>query len=246
MEYPTISEEEKSHRRRVAEMIYKHSQDSFMQLIHNDEAHKRTLNPEEGVVIPDFFKEAKDVFDEYPDISAMSIFERYLDDEKNGVRKIKWDVIPAGQYKLLLERYMDMGEYARIPLGVVSEWFKKLKRNTVILYYLSYMCHRKHGFPFEIVPIETDSVPEAQLWLFVNTNFYSWAKFSTGAQAYSDRAFGQLFKCIRGYKDDMSPEEVLVLINRMIHVSHPRDWTADISECFIEGGRETCNKITNG
>jgi hypothetical protein len=241
-----IGEKQKERRRYFALLRLKHESNNFMSLIHTDEAHKQTLNPEPGVVITDFLKKEKGIFDEYPELNPKSVFEKYEKDEENGVKRIKWDVIPAEQYHNLLRRYMEMGELARIPRDVVVGWFNKLKRNTVILYYISCIYHRKHDFPFEVVPFETDNVIEAQLWIYVNTNFYNWATFSNGGPAYSDRAFEQLFPLIKSYRENMTPEEILILINRIIQVSHPSQIDRDFTECFIEGGRETCNKITNG
>lgn len=223
-----------------------HERKNFMSIIHSDEAHEKCLHPDKNVYITDFFVEAKDVFDEYPEISSKSIFERYLEDEKNGIKRIKYDVIPAEQYRNLLNRYVEMGEFARIPLDTVTSWYKKIKRNTVILYYVSYMFHRKKGFPFEIIPFETNNVEEAQEWLMTKTNFYRWATFSNGTPGYTDRAFEQLFPILREYRDDMTPEQVLILVNRLIQVSHPAGKFRDFSECFIEGGRKTCDSITNG
>lgn len=242
----TITEKQKERRRYITLLQLKHEPKNHMLLVHSDEAHEKTLHPEPDLYVTDFLKEAKDIFDEYPDITPSSIFKRYVDDEEKGIKRIQWDVIPAEQYKNLLERYMEMGEFARIPLDVVTGWFNKIKRNIVILYYLSYMYHRKYGFPFEIVPFETDNVIKAQLWLVVNTNFYGWATFSNRGPAYSDQGFEKLFPLLREYRPDMTAPEVLILINRIIHVSHPRDVESDFTECFIEGGRETCNKITNG
>ena len=241
-----VSEKQRERRRYISLLQLKHEPTNHMLKIHSDEAHKKTLHPEPDLWVTDFLKEAKDIFDEYPEITPSTIFQKYLDDEKNGINRIKWNVIPAEQYHNLLKRYMEMGEAARIPIDVVTEWFNKLKRNIVILYYLSYMYHRKEGFPFEIVPFETNDVIKAQLWIEINTNFYYWATFSNDGPAYSDQAFEKLFPLIREYNPRMSAGEVLILINRIIHVSHPRDKRSDFTECFIEGGRETCNKITNG
>lgn len=228
------------------EEIYQRERQDFMNTIHSPEAHKKCLHPDVNVFITDFLTEAKDIFDEYPEISPTSIFERYQNDEKNGVKRIVYDVIPAEQYRNLLKRYVEMGEFARIPKDVVVSWYNKIKRNTVILYYISYMYHRKWGFPFEIIPFETDDVEEAQKWIMTKTNFYRWAVFSNGAPGYADRPFEQLFPILREYREDMTPEQVLILVNRLIQVSHPAGRFRDFSECFIEGGRKTCDSITNG
>ena len=230
----------------LLQKIKEHERKNFMSIIHSDEAHEKCLHPDTNVYITDFFVEAKDVFDEYPEISSKSIFERYLEDEKNGIKRIKYDVIPAEQYRNLLNRYVEMGEFARIPLDTVTSWYKKIKRNTVILYYVSYMFHRKKGFPFEIIPFETNNVEEAQEWLMTKTKFYRWATFSNGTPGYTDRAFEHLFPILREYREDMTPEQVLILVNRLIQVSHPAGRFRDFSECFIEGGRKTCDSITNG
>ena len=240
-----IGEKQKERRRYIALLKIKHESDSVLSLFHNDRAHKRLLNYP-GAEITDFLKQEKAIFDEYPDITPKTIFERYEKDEENGINRIKWDVIPAEQYHNLLTRYMEMGEFARIPGDVVTGWFKKIKRNTIILYYLSYIFHRKYGFPFEVVPIKTDNVIEAQMWIYINTNFYDWATFSNGREAFTDRAFEQLFPLIKTYNENMSPEEILILINRIIQVSHPTQKERDFTECFIEGGRKSCDKITNG
>ena len=246
MEYTIIGDKEKERRTRLLSLIVKHDQGNFMSLIHNEEAHKICLNPDPGVHITDFFVKAKDIFDEYPGISAKVIFNWYLEDEKNGVKRIKWDVIPVEQYANLLQRYMEMGEFARIPRDVVYGWYQKIKRNVVILYYLSYMYYRKYGFPFEIVPFETTDTIKAQMWLVINTNFYSWARFENGGVAYTDRAFEELFPLLREYRDDMTAGEILILINKLIHVVHMRSKVSDISLAFIEGGVKSCDKITNG
>ena len=226
-------------------MMGEYSRRDFMQVIHNDEAHKKTLHPDEDYWVKDHFTESKDIFDEYPGINATSIFNRYLKDDENGVRRIRWDVIPAEQYRNLLSRYMEMDEFARIPRNVVVGWYEKIKKNTVILYYLAYMYHRKQGFPFEIVPFETNDPVKAQSWLFAYTNFYNWATFSNGQSAYTDRAFDELFPLLREYREDMEPEEILILINKLLHVVHRRSNTMDFTQAFIEGGMNTCNKITN-
>ena len=96
------------------------------------------------------------------------------------------------------------------------------------------------------MPIKTDNVIEAQMWIYINTNFYDWATFSNGREAFTDRAFEQLFPLIKTYNENMSPEEILILINRIIQVSHPAQKERDFTECFIEGGRKSCDKITNG
>jgi len=245
VEYTIIGDKEAERRLKFVSMAFKHTKDNFMSLIHTDEAHKECLHPEPDVFIVDCFEKYKSIFDEYPEISAKSIFERYLNDEKNRKRRIEWDVIPAEQYHNLLKRYMEMGEGARIPMNTVLSWFNTIKRNTVILYYISYMHYRKKGFPFEIIPFETTNVQKSQMWLVTRTNFYEWAKFKNGAYGYIDRPFEALFNIMKEYNESMSPEQVLVLINRMLQVSHPASGYRDFTECFIEGGRKTCNKIAN-
>ena len=247
-----VSEKERNRRLDRITKLIKYMGNSPLFLIHTEKAHEKVLN--EGVMagtkevrpVTDFFKEAKDIFNEYPKINAKTIFERYLEDDKNGVKRIKWDLIPAAQYHNLLKRYMEMGEFARVPRNIVSEWYGKIKKNTVILYYLSYMFHRKHGFPFEIVPFKTEDPMKAQIWILTETNFYNWATFENGVEAWTDMAFEDLFPLLKEYREDMTPEEILILINKLIHVIHIRSNLSDISLAFIEGGVKMCDKITNG
>ena len=74
------------------------------------------------------------------------------------------------------------------------------------------MFHRKQGFPFEIVPIKTNNPVEAQLWLYLDTNFYKWATFETGKYAYTDLGVEKLFPLLKEYRDDMTGEELLILV----------------------------------
>ena len=246
MEYTIIGSKESARRKKAAELLYESTQDDFMRVMHNEEAHKKCLNPDPSYHVTDCLNLYKDIFDQYPDISPKTIFERYLKDEENKVRRLKYDVIPAEQYHNLLKRYMEMGEQARIPMDVVVSWYNKIKRNTVILYYITYMYHRKEGFPFEIIPFETTNPVEAQIWLYSNTNFYDWATFSNGQPGFTDRAFEQLFPILKEYRENMTAGEILILVNRLLQVSHPLIKLRDFSECFIEGGRKTCDRITNG
>jgi len=72
---------------------------------------------------------------------------------------------------------------------------------------------------------------------------YDWMKMPDGSDAWSDFGLEPLFKLLNEYNDDLSPEETLVLINKLLDVSHMR---GDIPSIFIQGGSRSLSNITNG
>ena len=71
--------------------------------------------------------------------------------------------------------------------------------------------------------------------------FDEWAVMPDGSTALSDYGLEPLFEICAEYKDNMSPEETLVLINRALDVTHMR---GDLSSIFIEGGAKTLSSIS--
>lgn len=72
---------------------------------------------------------------------------------------------------------------------------------------------------------------------------YDWMKMPDGSYAWSDYGLSPIYELLNKYNDSLSPEEILVLINKILDVYHQR---GDLSSIFIQGGRETLSKISNG
>lgn len=76
-----------------------------------------------------------------------------------------------------------------------------------------------------------------------NIGLYDWMKMPDGTDAWSDYGLDPLWKIIDQYKDDMTPEQVIVLVNKALDVGHQR---GDIPSIFITGGSKSLTAITYG
>lgn len=66
--------------------------------------------------------------------------------------------------------------------------------------------------------------------------------FKNGQFLVSDYGLPILMKLANELISKNEPEEIIVLINKILDVTHPR---SDLADLFIEGGSETLDKITN-
>jgi hypothetical protein len=73
------------------------------------------------------------------------------------------------------------------------------------------------------------------------TGLYDWMMMPDGSDAMSDYGISPLVKILQEYNDSMTAEEVLVLVNRALDVTHMR---GDLSSIFIEGGSKTLSQIS--
>jgi hypothetical protein len=72
--------------------------------------------------------------------------------------------------------------------------------------------------------------------------FWEWLILPDGSGAYSDYGIRPLEEIISEYTENSTPEQTIVLINRLLDVTHQR---GDLSSIFIEGGKSTLTRISN-
>lgn len=70
---------------------------------------------------------------------------------------------------------------------------------------------------------------------------YDWMKMPDGSEAWSDYGLKPIFDLIKQYDDNKTPEETLVLINKILDVYHQR---GDLSSIFITGGEKSLSQIS--
>ena len=143
--------------------------------------------------------------------------------DKSGIKK--WDVIPAEQYRRALERFMEEPISFRFPESIVNGWMDIIMKNTCQLISLNKLYGRVGCYESDIRKLR-------------RMGFFRWC-----ADSWSDLGALRLYGILREYREDMSVGEKLVLINRCINVVHVR---GSISRFFIEGGKRTCDRISNG
>ena len=162
----------------------------------------------------------------------------------NGTKK-DWGLIPKDQYKTLLERFMLSPEMARIPNDIVSDWLSRIFRNTAQLTSLSILYGRAVEFPVEEVKSRFPEIEGDNQLAVMNhlhdIGFYKWASCEGPGPAWSDFGLAKLYLTFKEYREDMTPEEKLILINRCLDITHKR---GKIAGFFLEGGVKASELIS--
>ena len=70
---------------------------------------------------------------------------------------------------------------------------------------------------------------------------YEWMVMPDGSDAWSDYGLEPLMEIIKEYNSDLSPEEVIVIVNKALDVYHQR---GDMASIFGEGGTRALSKIS--
>ena len=176
------------------------------------------------------------------DYSCYEILEMFRNGEN------LWNnLIQPEPYKKALSEFVKYGELLHFPKDKVFDWFKIIVTNTIKMTSMSYLAGHEGGFPFDDVKdfLGDDDLPNDFSVLsnmLEEKGFYAWSKLPNGDISWSDYGLKPLWKIINEYNDNMSAEEVLVLVNRALDVTH---WNGDLSSAFIIGGAKTLSKISN-
>ena len=85
-------------------------------------------------------------------------------------------------------------------------------------------------------------VYDAYCQFLEDKGFWDWLILPDGSGAYSDYGISPLEELISQYTEDSTPEETIVLINKILDVTHQR---GDLASAFIEGGQSTLTQISN-
>ena len=64
-----------------------------------------------------------------------------------------------------------------------------------------------------------------------------------GSDAWSDYGLNPIEKLISEYDENQSPEEVLVIINKILDIYHCR---GDLASLFVNGGSKALTQVSNG
>lgn len=70
---------------------------------------------------------------------------------------------------------------------------------------------------------------------------YDWMVMPDGSDAWSDFGLEPLMEIINEYNSDLSPEKVIVIVNKALDVYHQR---GDMASIFVEGGTKALSQIS--
>ena len=90
--------------------------------------------------------------------------------------------------------------------------------------------------------LENVDVYEAYCQFLEDKGFWDWLILPDGSGAYSDYGIRPLEELITQYTEDSTPEQTIVLINKILDVTHQR---GDLASAFIDGGQSTLTRISN-
>ena len=184
----------------------------------------------------------------YEDHTEFDLLSEFMHDKENNIKQKKWNLIPAEQYHTLLKRYMNDPIMARIPYSVVHNWFTNIiVPNALDIYYITNLAGHSSYFPSDVVSdyFDADNIVDYKTGseYLDSIGFYDWCKLPDGTDAWSDYGLNPLFQNIHEYTPNMSAEDLLILINRCLDVAHQR---GDLSSAFVQGGKKSCDYISNG
>lgn len=75
------------------------------------------------------------------------------------------------------------------------------------------------------------------------TGIYNWMIMPDGSDAFSDFGIKPILKILSEYKEESTPEQTIVIINKCLDVYHQR---GDLSSIFIRGGSKSLTAISSG
>ena len=189
-----------------------------------------------------------DDFDEY---GVGKIINEFFANKRKGIARKQWSLIPAQQYQNLLTRYMQDPIMARIPNNVVYNWFMQVVRNVYDLEWMTELCGHTNGLDIDSAREAIDyefgeGKYEINDWhdvidLLENYGFEDWCRLPDDSPACTDYGLQPLFRELSQYKPGMSGGDLLVLLNRVLHVGHVN---GDLASAFIEGGSRSCSAIS--
>ena len=90
--------------------------------------------------------------------------------------------------------------------------------------------------------LENVDVYGAYCQFLEDKGFWDWLVLPDGSGAYSDYGIRPLEELIMQYTEDATPEQTIVLINKILDVTYQR---GDLASAFIEGGKSTLTRISN-
>ena len=195
-------------------------------------------------------------YDSVSEIDTSSILYDFIFKKSD---KQQWTpLIQPDMYKKALSEFVKFGKFIHFPTKYVYQWMGIILNNTAKLRAnTEWAGHTDYGvFPMSDLEDAIEQYPEffgKYIKEFGEPNedysydfmddigFYDWMSMPDGSDAWSDYGLPALEKVICEYKEGMTPEETIVIINKALDCAHPR---GDLASIFIVGGSKTLTQIS--
>lgn len=207
-----------------------------------------------------------ETYEESLDEKSLALEYEILQDLK-AQKKITFELINPIQYHNALKEFMKFGKFMRFPAKYIFEWKDLMLTNVVKLDVLNQIGGHASHWPVDEFNDIFDDDGSFTKWMNkmnkkLGSNEYKhndWTTmndyldqvyhmddylplFSNGQWVVSDFGIGPLVKLAYELDEQNDPNEIVVTINRMLDVVHPR---SDLAELFIEGGSKSLTYISN-
>lgn len=189
------------------------------------------------------------------DYNVRYVLDSFLDDKENGIDRQNWSpLIPANQYQQALSEFVKYGKFMRFPTNKIYQWMGIIMKNTAILMANTELSGHEAYFPTDEVIDVFFYEDEEKTEYYENNSFelmdfldkvglYDWMVMPDDTYGWSDFGIEPIAKIINEYNESLPPEKVIVLINKILDVTHMR---GDLSSIFIEGGKRTLTNVSYG
>lgn len=204
----------------------------------------------ESIIRESIGNEVYDYMEEYNEYYVLNEFKY------NNTGRQNWGVlIDPSMYNKALQEFVKFGHFVNFPTKYVYQWMGIIMRNSCILNANTNLAGHSMSFPIEdVIDVYEDELIEKYgedfeadyntLSKFLDEQgLYDWMIAPDGSSAWSDYGLKPLWDIIKQYNEDLSPEEVIVLVNKALDVYHCR---GDLASLFIKGGSKTCTAISSG
>lgn len=166
-------------------------------------------------------------------------------------KKIKFKLINPVQYKNALTEFVKYGRFVRFPEKYIHYWKNIMVGNTAQLEALNELFGSSNvGFPHDEF-YDIFNIPKNERNYDFNEDYtklddvYKMDNyipyFSNGQPVMSDYGLRPLENLCKPLLKTQNPEEIIVIINKMLDISHQR---SDLCEIFIQGGTKSLDYIS--
>ena len=162
-------------------------------------------------------------------------------------------LIPAPQYNRALNEFVKYGSLIRFPRKKIVQWKFLVADSISLLSYITELFGHTDSFdPYDFhdmwmdedEPVLTDWNDAFELLISrYDPNEVLFPQFTNGHDLISDYGLRPLEELLVELFQKDTEEEMLVVINKMLDVTHPR---SDLAEIFIEGGSKSLTAISQG
>jgi len=181
--------------------------------------------------------------EDYHELHREIVYDYFVSIKNNRSYTLKLSKIDPTQYKTALTQFMRYGKLIRFPERIILKWKEIIMTNVCYLEAFTDIGGHSQCYPYDelndVYETETYDYSKACELTDDEEIFPTW---SNGQWFLSDYGLQPLAKIVRVLIDTTNVNEILVLINKALDVSHQR---SDLSELFIKGGYDSLSAISN-